>query len=78
MENENIPSQFTPITAWGYLGYQLLFAIPFVGLILLIVFALNDENINRRNLARSYFCAMLIGVIIFIIVLMLGVCLAAV
>ena len=78
MENENIPSKFTPITAWGYLGYQLLFAIPFVGLILLIVFALNDENINRRNLARSYFCAMLIGVIIFIIVLMLGVCLAAV
>ena len=78
MENENIPSQFTPITAWGYLGYQLLFAIPLIGLILLIVFALNDENINRRNLARSYFCAMLIGVIIFIIVLMLGVCLAAV
>lgn len=73
MENENIPSQFTPITAWGYLGYQLLFAIPFVGLILLIVFALNDENINRRNLARSYFCAMLIGVIIFLFTVILGI-----
>ena len=52
MDNNNVPSQYRPIGAWGYFGYQILFSIPIVGFILLIVFALSDENINRRNFAR--------------------------
>ncbi|MCR4791180.1 MAG: hypothetical protein K5871_00360 [Lachnospiraceae bacterium] len=63
-----IPDQYKPIRAWGYVGYMFLFSIPLVGLIMLIIFSFSDENINRRNYARSYWCVMLIG-LIFIIVL---------
>lgn len=72
MENNNIPSNYKPLSAWAYFGYQLLFAIPLVGFILLIVFSFNDENINRRNFARSYFCSLLIGTIIAVIMFLFG------
>ena len=36
MDNSNIPEEYRPISAWGYVGYNLLFSIPFVGIILLI------------------------------------------
>lgn len=35
-----LPKEYKPLSAWAYFGYQLLFAIPFVGFILLIVFHL--------------------------------------
>ena len=77
MENNNIPAQYKPISAWGYVGYQLLFNIPLVGFILLIIFAFDNENINRKNFARSYFCAFLIAIIFIAIVLIIGVSLGA-
>lgn len=58
--------QFRPVSAWGYVGYTILFCIPVLGFILLIVFALSSKNINRRNFARSYFCMLLIAVILSI------------
>ena len=72
MDNQNIPSNYKPLSAWAYFGYQLLFAIPFVGFILLIVFSFNNDNINRRNFARSYFCVYLLVAIIFVILIALG------
>ena len=72
MDNQNIPSNYKPLSAWTYFGYQLLFAIPFVGFILLIVFSFNNDNINRRNFARSYFCVYLLVAIIFVILIALG------
>ncbi len=69
----NIPTEYKPISAWGYFGYQLLFAVPLVGLILLIVFSLGGtRNINLRNFARSYFCIYLLGLIFIIILFLLG------
>ena len=64
---ENLPNEYKPIKAWGYFGYNLLFSIPLVGFILLIVYSFDNSNINRRNYARSFFCALLIGAIIGII-----------
>ena len=58
--------EFRPLSPWAYLGYGVLFAIPVVGFVLLIVFSLSDGNINRKNYARSYFCAFLILAILFI------------
>jgi hypothetical protein len=58
---------YTPISAWGYFGYHLLFSIPLVGFICLIVFAISANNINLRNFARSYFCAVLVAIIIVVI-----------
>ena len=61
-----LPPGYAPISAWGYAGYQLLFSIPIIGFIFLIVFACAHDNINVRSFARSYFCILLIALIIFI------------
>ena len=64
---ENISLQYKPISSWGYVGYTILFSIPFIGFILLIIYALSNENINRRNFARSYFCSILLVVILILV-----------
>ncbi|MBE5883041.1 MAG: ABC transporter permease [Lachnospiraceae bacterium] len=70
----SIPEEYRPISMWGYFGYQLLFAIPCVGFIFLLVFALGGtKNYNLRNFARSYFCVLLISVILVLILAMTGV-----
>ena len=74
----NIPDDYRPISAWGYVGYQLLFAIPLVGFICILVFALGGStNKNLKNFARSYLCiwliAIILGVILAIIFTVLGV-----
>ncbi|MBO7187434.1 MAG: hypothetical protein J6V68_03460 [Clostridia bacterium] len=61
--------RYEHISAWGYFGYQILFAIPIVGTIFLIVFALCAHNLNLRSFARSYFCQyLIIGVILLFLV----------
>lgn len=52
---------------WAYFGLQLLFSIPIVGFIFLIIFSLDNSNLNRRNYARSFWCALLVGVVLSII-----------
>ncbi len=52
---------------WGYFGLQLLFSIPLVGFILLIVFSVDNSNLNRRNYARSYWCGLIVWLVISII-----------
>ena len=69
---EAIPPQYKPLSPWAYLGYQILFTIPLVGLIALIIFALNNDNVNRRNFARSYFCVLVIAIVIFVSILILS------
>lgn len=59
------PEEYRPLSPWAYFGYSLLFSIPFVGLILLIVFSFMGGNVNRRNFARSFF----IGWLVFAILL---------
>lgn len=56
---------------WAYFGLQLLFSIPLVGFILLIVFSLDDNNLNRRNFARSYWCSLIVGFALFALILVL-------
>lgn len=78
-----IPEEYKPIGAWMYLVWSLVFGIPLVGFILQIVFACGGtKNINLRNYARSYLCALLIAVIIvflvFIMLTLFGFSLAAV
>ena len=58
---------YTPISMWGYFGYNILFWIPFIGFILVLVFALGGtRNINLRNYARSQFCSLILAVILFV------------
>lgn len=57
----------------GVCGYGILFTLPVIGWILAIVFALNDDNLNRRNFARGYWCMVLVVVILSIVGMVMGV-----
>ena len=70
--NNNLPDKYQPISMWGYFGYELLFAIPVVGFIVLIVLAVGSSNANVKNFARSKFCVMIICLIIFAVILLTG------
>ncbi len=65
--NNNIPSEYRVLSPWAYFGYSILFAIPLIGFILAIVFAFDNSNLNRRSFARSYFCGLLIAVILIVL-----------
>lgn len=63
-----IPEEYKPISMWGYFGYELLFAIPLVGFIMLLVFSFGGtSNKNLKNFARSYFCMLIVAVIVAVI-----------
>ncbi len=72
-DENSIPEEYRPICMWGYFGYQILFAIPCVGLIMLLVFSFGGtKNKNLKNFARSYFCMLIIGVILVAIIMAIG------
>ena len=67
-QGTGIPASHKPIGAWGYIGYNLLFSIPLVGIIMLFVFAFGGTgNINLRNYSRSFLLIMLIALILWLI-----------
>ena len=68
----NIPSEYKPISMWGYFVYEILFSIPCIGFIMLCVFSFGGtSNVNLKNFARSYFCFLIIGIILMLIVFVL-------
>ncbi len=61
----DVPAEYKPLGAWTYFLYALLFSVPLVGLVSLIVLSCGGAtNINLRNYARSYFCGMLVALIL--------------
>lgn len=68
-----IPEDYEPISMWGYFGYEFLFAIPVVGWVLCISFALMARNHNLRNFARSQFCYLIIYIVIICVLAACGV-----
>ena len=66
-----IPQNYKPLSPWAYYGLQLLFSIPVVGFICLIVFSFDSGNIHRRNFARSYWCSLLLGLILTVVIVVL-------
>ena len=75
MDNKNIPEEYQPISMWGYFGYEILFALPCIGFILLCVFAFGGtKNVNLKNFARSYFCFLIIvfGLLFFLATMGIG------
>lgn len=73
---QQLDPAYRPLSAWGYFGLKILFAIPIVGFVFLIVFSFSRGNINRRSFARSYWCVYIIigGIIltVFLIALATG------
>ena len=75
--NEQKPTGiYAPLSPWSYFGLTLLFSVPVVGLVFLIIFSINGNNINRRNFARSYWIGLILSIILsiiaFVIVYALG------
>lgn len=52
------------ISPFTYFAYNILFAIPIIGLILVIVKSFDKKNINLRNFARSFLINLIFIVII--------------
>lgn len=70
--------KYRPLSAWAYLGWSILYCIPIIGFIAIIVNAVSDANINRRNHARSMLLAIAIVVVLYLIFfLVLGVSLSS-
>ncbi len=53
-----------PISAWGYVGYKILWAIPVLGWLIWLCTALFSGNQNKKSFARSFFCEFLIVLLI--------------
>ena len=70
--NENYDQSLKPITPWGYVGYEFLFAIPIIGFIFLLIYAISAKNQNLKNFARAQFCMLLLAVIFSVIAYLLG------
>ena len=68
-KNYTGPEEYRPLSPWAYFGYSILFSIPLIGLIVNLVFCFSDVNINRRNYARSFWCAYLLAAIVIVIFL---------
>ncbi len=67
-----VGSKFEPLSPWAYVGYTMLFSLPLVGFILLIVFSVSKStNENLKNYARSYWCWLLIYLVIIAILVVL-------
>lgn len=65
----DLPRAYRPLSAWGYVGYGLLFALPVIGQVLLLVFCFHSGHINRRSFARSYLCWALILILLIVLTL---------
>ena len=64
---KHLPKSYRPISGWGYFWRTVLYAIPVLGWLILLINAIGSKNRNGRNFARSYFCALLVVVIIAVI-----------
>jgi len=68
-------TEFEPISAWGFVGINLLLSIPLVGLILTIVWACGGcRKFQKKKYAQSILLtALVIFGVLFLILLFLGV-----
>ena len=65
--NYDVPDNLRPLSMWTYFGLNILYAIPIVGTVFLIIHAISRKNINRRNFARSFFCVIIIALVIYLV-----------
>ncbi|MBQ7340936.1 MAG: zinc-ribbon domain-containing protein [Oscillospiraceae bacterium] len=59
-----IPPENEPLSAWSYFWLKVLFSVPIVGFVFLMIFTFHGGNLNRRSFARSYWCGLLVTVIV--------------
>lgn len=63
-----VPVEYKPITAWGYVGYYILYQIPIVGFIIMLINCFgSNTNVHLKNLSRCYLILYIIAVIISVV-----------
>ena len=65
---KHLPKSYRPISGWGYFWRSVFYAIPVIGWLFVLINALGAKNRNGRNFARSYFCGLLMAIIVAAIV----------
>ena len=65
------PKEVKLLGPWGYFGLKILFSLPLIGFILLIVFSFDNTHLNRRNFARSYWCDLILGIVLSILLIVI-------
>lgn len=55
------------IKPWGYVWLNILYAIPVLGWLVWLINALFARNTNVKNHARSFFCAVVLVLIVAVI-----------
>ena len=51
------------ISAWGYIGYAILWSIPVIGWFIWLINCFSRKD-NLKNYARSIFCGFLLSLIV--------------
>ena len=68
---QNAPPKNSPyavVGAWGFVGYAIVMALPIIGLIMAIVWAVSTSgSLNRRNFARAMLLLCAIGIALSIL-----------
>lgn len=70
-ENKAAQARLKPISPWGYIGYQLLYCIPLIGLIVLLAHAIDARNQNVKNYARSVLIVIIISLVLMIFMIVM-------
>ena len=65
-------SEYKPISAWGYAGLNVLYAIPVIGWLVFICHILSPNASSHRSYARSFLCMFLISLILGVILAVAG------
>jgi len=59
-----LPKAYRPLSGWGYFWRAVLFNIPVIGWICLLITAIAGKSRHGRSFARSYFCGLLLAIIV--------------
>ena len=65
-------SEYKPISAWGYAGLNVLYAIPVIGWLVFLCHILSPNASSHRSYARSFLCMFLISLILGVILAVAG------
>lgn len=60
------PLELRPLSPWSYVGLTILYSIPVIGFIFLIIFTFHKGNLNRQSFTRSYWCALLVLILLIV------------
>ena len=65
-------SEYKPISAWGYVGLNILYAIPVIGWLVFICHILSPDATSHRSYARSFLCMFLVYLVLGAILAVAG------